>query len=53
MLLVSTVVTLGVMLFSAGRGISSDDDEHDGEAPLPIFHPTLLVLSAGGCRRPS
>ncbi|WP_026926622.1 Na+/H+ antiporter subunit D [Granulicoccus phenolivorans] len=47
MLLVSTVVTLGVMLFSAGRGISSDDDEHDGEAPLPIFHPTLLVLSAG------
>lgn len=48
MLVVSTVVTFAVMLYSSGRGLSSDDeDEHDGGAPLPIFHPTLLVLSAG------
>lgn len=47
MLLISTVVTFAVMLYSSGRGLASDDDEHDGGAPLPIFHPTLLVLSAG------
>ncbi len=48
MLVVSTVVTFAVMLYSSGQGDRSDDeDEHDGGAPLPIFHPTLLVLSAG------
>lgn len=48
MLVVSTVVALAVMLYSSGQGRRSDDeDEHDGGAPLPIFHPTLLVLSAG------
>lgn len=48
MLVVSTVVTFAVMLYSSGQGRRSDDeDEHDGGAPLPIFHPTLLVLSAG------
>jgi multicomponent Na+:H+ antiporter subunit D len=47
MVLVSVVVTLGVVLFSIGEGRSSFDQESDGQAPLPIFHPTLLVLSAG------
>ncbi|NNG18305.1 Na+/H+ antiporter subunit D [Naumannella sp. ID2617S] len=46
MLVISTVVTFAVMLYSSGQGARSDD-EHDGGAPLPIFHPTLLVLSAG------
>ncbi|GAB2688693.1 Na+/H+ antiporter subunit D [Thalassiella azotivora] len=48
MLVVSGLVTLGVLLYSIGQGrAAGDDDERDGEAPLPIFHPTLLVLSAG------
>lgn len=46
MLLVSSLVTFGVMLYAIGEGRASDDVE-DGGAPLPIFHPTLLVLSAG------
>lgn len=46
MLLVSAVVTFAVMLYAIGEGRMSDDVE-DGGAPLPIFHPTLLVLSAG------
>ena len=46
MLLISTIVTFAVMLYSSGQGRRSDD-EFDGGAPLPIFHPTLLVLSAG------
>ncbi|MTB70562.1 Na+/H+ antiporter subunit D [Arsenicicoccus sp. MKL-02] len=47
MLLVSSTVTLAVMLYSIGQGRASDDSEHDGGAPLPIFHPTMLVLAAG------
>lgn len=47
MLLISTVVTFAVMLYASGQGTLSDDAEGGGEAPLPIFHPTLLVLSAG------
>ncbi|GAB3623093.1 Na+/H+ antiporter subunit D [Mariniluteicoccus endophyticus] len=46
MLVVSTTVTLGVTMYAIGQGASSDD-ERDGEAPLPIFHPTLMVLLAG------
>lgn len=46
MLLVSSIVTFAVMLYAIGEGRASDDVE-DGGAPLPIFHPTLLVLSAG------
>lgn len=46
MLLISSVVTLGVLLFSVGQG-RSGDDERDGGAPLPIFHPTMMVLIAG------
>ena len=47
MLVVASVVILGVLLYAIGQGRSSGDDETDGEAPLPIFHPTMLVLSAG------
>lgn len=47
MLVVSTVVILAVLLYSIGQGHSSFDDESDGEAPLPIFHPTMMVLAAG------
>jgi multicomponent Na+:H+ antiporter subunit D len=47
MLVVSSLVSLAVLLYSIGQGRSSFDDESDGEAPLPIFHPTMLVLSAG------
>ncbi|HET8600207.1 MAG TPA: Na+/H+ antiporter subunit D [Segeticoccus sp.] len=47
MLVVSSLVTLAVLLYSIGQGRSSFDDESDGEAPLPIFHPTMMVLAAG------
>ncbi len=48
MLLVSSLVTLGVLLYSIGQGRDSgEEDENYEDAPLPIFHPTLLVLSAG------
>ncbi|MFC0359266.1 MULTISPECIES: Na+/H+ antiporter subunit D [Kytococcus] len=47
MVLVSVLVTLAVVLYSIGEGRSSFDEESDGQSPLPIFHPTLLVLSAG------
>ena len=46
MLLISSVVTFAVMLYSIGQGRRSDD-HGDGESPLPIFHPTMLVLAAG------
>lgn len=47
MMIVSIVVTMGVLRYSIGQGRSSFDDESDGHAPLPVFHPTILVLSAG------
>ncbi|HET8617170.1 MAG TPA: Na+/H+ antiporter subunit D [Actinomycetales bacterium] len=48
MLLVSATITLGVLLYSIGQGrASGDTDESDGGSPLPVFHPTMLVLSAG------
>jgi multicomponent Na+:H+ antiporter subunit D len=48
MLVVSATVTLGVLLYSIGQGAASTDEERaDERAPLPIFHPTMLVLSAG------
>ncbi len=43
MLLVSSVVTLAVLLFSMGAA----EEERKRETPVSIFHPTLLVLSAG------
>ncbi len=47
MVIVSVVVTIAVLGYSIGQGRSSFDEESDGQAPLPVFHPTLLVLSAG------
>ncbi len=43
MLLVSSVVTLLVLLYSFGQGIV----EYGRDTPLSVFHPTYLVLSAG------
>lgn len=43
MLLVSTIVTLTVLIFS----MVQDIDERRRETPVSIFHPTLLILSAG------
>jgi multicomponent Na+:H+ antiporter subunit D len=43
MLLVSTVVTLCVLLYSFGQGVV----EFGRDTPLSVFHPTFLVLSAG------
>ncbi len=43
MLLVSAVVTLAVLVYSIGQGITDDDRE----APVSIYHPTFLVLVAG------
>ncbi len=41
MLLVSSVVTLAVLLYSLGQGITADDER---EAPVSIYHPTFLIL---------
>ncbi len=46
MLAVSIVVTGGVMLFAIGQG-RTGGDESDGDSPLPIFHPTMMVLISG------
>jgi multicomponent Na+:H+ antiporter subunit D len=43
MLLVSAVVTLAVLVYSIGQGMTGDERE----TPVTIFHPTFLVLSAG------
>jgi multicomponent Na+:H+ antiporter subunit D len=45
MLLVSSVVTLAVLLYSLGQGIS----DSDRSAPVSIYHPTFLTLVAGVC----
>lgn len=47
MVIVSATVTLAVLTYSIGQGASSFDEESDGHSPLPVFHPTLLVLAAG------
>ena len=44
MLLVSSVVTLAVLLFSIGAGTSRT---RNARHPVSIFHPTFLVLAAG------
>ncbi|GMA39275.1 Na+/H+ antiporter subunit D [Mobilicoccus caccae] len=46
MLVVSVIVTGGVLLFAIGQG-RSGGDESDGDSPLPIFHPTMMVLISG------
>jgi multicomponent Na+:H+ antiporter subunit D len=43
MLLVSAVVTLAVLIYSIGQGMTGDERD----TPLTIFHPTFLVLAAG------
>ena len=43
MLVVSSVVTLTVLVFSMG----AHEEERKRETPVSIFHPSLLVLSAG------
>jgi multicomponent Na+:H+ antiporter subunit D len=43
MLLVSAVVTLLVLAYSVGQGMTGDERE----APVSIYHPTFLVLVAG------
>lgn len=43
MLLVSAVVTLAVLVYSVGQGMTGDERE----TPLTIYHPTFLVLAAG------
>ena len=45
MVLVSAVVTLAVLVYSVGQGMTGDED--DDQTPVTIFHPTFLVLSAG------
>jgi multicomponent Na+:H+ antiporter subunit D len=44
MLVVSTIVTLGVLVYSVGQGTGDDRDP-----PLSIFYPTYLILTAGVC----
>ncbi|WP_293783415.1 Na+/H+ antiporter subunit D [uncultured Aeromicrobium sp.] len=43
MLVVSTIVTLCVLLYSIGQGVV----EFGRQTPLSVFYPTFLVLSAG------
>lgn len=43
MLVVSSAVTLGVLVYSVGQGTTDGDDE----TPVSIYHPTYLILSAG------
>jgi multicomponent Na+:H+ antiporter subunit D len=43
LLVVSAVVSLAVLVFSIGQGMTGDDEE----TPLTIYHPTFLVLVAG------
>lgn len=43
MLLIASIVTLAVLVFSLGQ----DQDEVRHETPVSIFHPTFLLLCAG------
>lgn len=43
MLAISAAVTLCVLLYSLAQGLSDGDEE----APVAIYHPTYLVLTAG------
>ena len=43
MLLVSALVSLAVLVYSMGQGMTSDAES----APLSVYHPSFLVLSAG------
>ncbi|MET0523996.1 MAG: Na+/H+ antiporter subunit D [Nocardioides sp.] len=43
MLLVSAVVTLAVLVYSIGQGMTGSERD----TPMTIYHPTFLVLAAG------
>ncbi|NYD66936.1 Na+/H+ antiporter subunit D [Agromyces atrinae] len=43
MLVISSIILLGVLLYSVGQGVA---DRHR-ETPVSIYHPTYLILSAG------
>lgn len=43
MLLISALVTLAVLIYSVGQGMTTDAEN----APLSVFHPSFLVLVAG------
>lgn len=43
MLLVSALVTLAVLVYSIGQGMTGSERE----TPMTIYHPTFLVLTAG------
>ena len=43
MVLVSAIVLLAVLVFSAGQGIADGDDE----TPVSIYNPTYLILTTG------
>jgi multicomponent Na+:H+ antiporter subunit D len=43
MLVVSSIVTLGVLIYAVGQRVG----EQDENTPLSIFHPTYLMLTAG------
>lgn len=43
MLLISSIVTLSVLVYSLGQGIA----DASRDTPLSVFYPTFLVLSAG------
>jgi multicomponent Na+:H+ antiporter subunit D len=43
MVVVSAIVLLAVLVFSAGQGIADGDDE----TPVSIYYPTYLILAAG------
>jgi len=43
MLLVSALVTLAVLVYSIGQGMTGSERD----TPMTIYHPTFLVLSAG------
>ncbi|WP_233493788.1 Na+/H+ antiporter subunit D [Desertihabitans brevis] len=47
MVLVAVTVTFAVLLYAIGQGRGAMDRESGGNAPVPIFHPTLLVLLSG------
>ena len=44
MLVVSTVVSLAVLVYASGQGVADGDEE----GPISIFHPSFLILVAGG-----
>ncbi|MFD1506197.1 Na+/H+ antiporter subunit D [Georgenia yuyongxinii] len=43
MLVISVTVTLGVLVYSLAQGLADGDEG----APVVIYHPTFLILSAG------